>query len=129
MSDKFNYTYTAPTAEERREIEDIRKEYLPPENVSGTLERLRALDKKAKTPALAAGITVGVVGSLILGLGMSMALEWDMIVWGSVVGVAGLAILAIAYPVWKFLIRRGKKKYGKEILNLSEQLLNEKDAE
>ncbi|MGN1078133.1 MAG: hypothetical protein ACI4ST_06415 [Candidatus Gallimonas sp.] len=129
MSDKFNYTYTAPTVEERREIEDIRKEYLPPENVSGTLERLRALDKKAKTPALAAGITLGVVGSLILGLGMSMALEWDMIVRGSVVGVAGLAILAIAYPVWKFLIRRGKKKYGKEILNLSEQLLNEKDAE
>ena len=63
MSDKFSYTYTAPTAEERREIEDIRKKYLPPKDASGTPERLRALDKKARTPALAAGITLGVAGT------------------------------------------------------------------
>ena len=129
MSDKFSYTYTAPTAEERREIEDIRKKYLPPENAYGTLERLRALDKKAKTPALVAGVTLGVVGALILGLGMSMALEWNMIAWGAVVGVAGIALAAIAYPAWKFLFGRGKKKYGKEILDLSEQLLGKRDAD
>lgn len=129
MSDKFSYTYTAPTAEERREIEDIRKKYLPPKDASGTPERLRALDKKARTPALAAGITLGVAGTLILGLGMSMALEWNMIVPGAVVGVAGIALAAIAYPAWKFLFGRGKKKYGKEILDLSEQLLGKRDAD
>lgn len=51
QNEKFNYTYTAPTEEERREIASIRKEYLPRGSAKETTKagRLRELGKKVKT--------------------------------------------------------------------------------
>lgn len=125
MENKFEYTYVAPTESERKETEAIRKRYLPePENLD-KLTRLRNLDEKVKRFPMILSLSLGVVGTLIFGLGLTMILEWSMIVWGAAVAVVGMILLALAYPAYKISLTNRKRKYGAEILKLSEEILNE----
>ncbi|MDE7296490.1 MAG: hypothetical protein K2N84_04415 [Clostridia bacterium] len=126
---KFNYRYTAPTRSERQEIEDIRRHYDSGAASKTKLEQLRALDKRVKTvPTLVAWL-VGIAGLLIFGLGLTMVLEWNIWIWGAVVACVGCIPMALAYPVYKWILARNKKKYGAQILTLSEELLNEEKGE
>ena len=70
-------------------------------------------------------LSLGVVGTLIFGLGLTLILEWSMIVWGTMVAVVGMLPLALAYPAYKLSLTNRKRKYGAEILKLSEEILNE----
>ena len=70
--DSFKYTYSS---REHGEIESIVKKYLPPEE--NGIQRLRSLDRKVTKKASAAGITAGVIGLLLLGLGMSCVMVWQ----------------------------------------------------
>lgn len=126
-NNKFEYSYTAPTAEERRYIENIRGQYAeksPPTK----LERLKALDQKVKNIPKAVAITVGICGALVFGLGMSMFLEWEMTLWGAIVGAVGCMIAALAYPVYRWVSAKFRKKYSAEILRLTDELLGEEGA-
>ncbi|MGN0823926.1 MAG: hypothetical protein ACI4MB_02520 [Candidatus Coproplasma sp.] len=124
MEEKFNYTYSAPTEEERREIESIRNCYLPQSEEKSKLQRLIELDKKVKNAARIVALSFGVVGLLVFGLGMSMAMVWGLYIWGSVVGLVGVALMAAAYPLMRLTYKKQKQKYSQEILRLSEELLN-----
>ena len=93
--EKFNYTYSAPTETERKEIENIKKRYETPTGES-KIERLRRLDAKVKNGANIAALAVGI------------------------------APIVAAYPLYNFVLHKNKKKYGAEILKLSQELLNEK---
>ena len=124
---EFNYTYSAPTAEEKKEIEYIRRQYVEKQEKQGVdekMQRLRALNSKVKSPALAISLTMGIVGTLIFGLGLSMVLEWGLLVWGSLVAIVGLAPIISAYWTHNKILERQKKKYGEEILRLSQELLD-----
>lgn len=125
---KFNYTYAAPTEQERSEVESIRRQYTTAEqsNQNG-IERLRKLDAKVKRAPLIASITLGVLGVLVFGLGLTMVLEWNLFVWGAVVAAVGIVPIAIAHPVHKVLLKRNKAKYGDEIVKLSDEILHETD--
>jgi hypothetical protein len=125
MSNKFSYSYSAPTEEERREIASIRKDYLVHEQGDSKLERLRKLDKKVKTSPVILSVCLGVVGILVFGLGISLCLEWGIYVWGILLAVLGCVPMVFAYPVYKWLLAKNKAKYGEEIIKLSEELLNE----
>lgn len=126
---KFEYTYTAPTEKERREVENLRKRYLPEEKKTDKLMRLRKLDESVKTPPKVAALTLGIVGTLTFGLGLTMILEWSLIVWGAIVAMGGILPLALAYPLYKWLFKKLQDKHREEILKLSEEILNEeKDA-
>ena len=127
MSNQFNFRYTAPSQEERKEIDSIRRQYAPQEHVESKIERLRRLDAIVKNTAIIWSLVFGVVGALIFGLGLTMILEWSIWLWGIVLMVLGCVPIAIAYPVYKLLLQKGKAKYGDEILSLSEELLNEID--
>lgn len=48
-----------------------------------------------------AAIALGVVGALGLGVGMCMVMVWDMLVWGIVVGLAGIVLLLCLIPLVK----------------------------
>lgn len=122
---QFNYTYRAPTEEERREIESIKRQYEAPKTEEGKLERLRKLNNYVNGLATAVSLVVGVIGLLIFGLGLAMVLEWSLLIWGILVMVVGIPPIAIAYPLYNKILKRNKEKYGKEILQLSEELLNE----
>lgn len=132
MEDKkteFEYTYSAPTEQERKEIESIRRQYQaqPVSDREEKLNRLRKLDSFVKNSATTVALILGVVGLLIFGLGMTMVLEWELYIWGVVVGTVGLTPIMIAYPVYNLMLNKNKEKYGEQILTLTEQLLNDKN--
>lgn len=126
MSDeKFSYNYSAPSKEERAEIEDIRRRYGEESGGEDKMATLRALDGKVKHFPMAIALILGIGGTLIFGLGLTMVLEWGLFLWGVCVMIVGCVPVALAYPVRNALFRRNKKKYGERILQLSEELLNE----
>ena len=127
MSNQFNFRYTAPTEEERKEIDSIRRQYAPQEQTETKLERLRRLNSLVKNTALIWSLCLGIVGCLLFGLGLTMVLEWDILVWGILLMVVGALPMAIAYPVYKRVLQTYKNRYGDEILRLSEDLLNESE--
>ena len=127
MSNQFNYKYSAPTEEERREIDSIRRQYAPKEQTESKIERLRRLDALVKNTAIIWSLCLGVIGTLIFGLGLTLILEWNVFLWGLVAMAVGSLPIIIAYPVYKSVLKKYKNRYGEEILRLSEELLNEKE--
>lgn len=125
MSDnKFNFTYSAPSESERREIESIKKQYVAATGKEDKLNRLRNLNKRVTRPPMIISLAIGISGTLIMGAGMTMVTEWNIIVWGVIVGVLGVVIAAVAYPVYRAILNRNKRKYGRKIIELSNELLN-----
>lgn len=122
---QFKYTYKAPTEEERKEIASIRRKYTESEKAESKLDRLRKLDARVKGTARFFALLVGIVGCLVFGTGLTLALEYERFVWGAVVGVFGCLFMGAAYPLYKFIVKRNKKKYGGEIVKLAGELLNE----
>ncbi len=120
------YSYFAPTEDERREVESIRKMYLDQERENDKLTRLRKLNARVKNTAMCVSLSVGIVGLLLFGGGMSLTLMQGNYVWGIILSLIGIVPIAIAHPVYNALLKRGKKKYGEEILRLSGEILNEK---
>lgn len=120
----FKMTYSA---QEQAEIDNIRKKYTPREQ--SKLEQLRALDASATKKAAAAALIVGIVGALILGLGMSLVMTQlgeqlgeNALPVGTIVGLAGLAVAACAYPLYQRALRRQRKKIAPLVLQLTDEL-------
>ncbi|MBQ9743803.1 MAG: hypothetical protein IJW19_01620 [Clostridia bacterium] len=124
---EFEYTYTAPTEAERREITSIRRQYEAKSDKQIKLDRIRKLDNFVRNFSMTLSLIVGVMGALIFGLGMSMILVWDIMIFGIVVCIIGAAPMVAAYPVYLITLKNNKEKYGEEILRLSEELLNKSD--
>ena len=127
MNDQFNFKYIAPTEEERKEIDSIRRQYAPQEHTESKIERLRRLDALVKNTAIIWSLVLGVLGTLIFGLGLTMILEWNIWLCGIVLMLIGSVPMSISYPVYKFVLKKYKNRYGEEIIRLSEELLNEYD--
>lgn len=123
MEDKkesFSYTYSA---KQQEEIENIRKKYLPPEE--DKMEQIRRLDRSVAHRGMAVSLTVGILGTLILGVGMCCAMVWRgmWFVPGIVIGLIGIAVLSVAYPLYQRIIKREREKIAPEILRLTDELM------
>ena len=127
MNNQFNFKYTAPTEEERKEIDSIRRQYSPQEKTETKLERLRRLDGLVKNTATIWSLVFVVVGMLVFGLGLAMILECGIWIWGILLMAIGIVPVVFAYPVYKSVLKKYKNRYGEEILRLSKELLNESD--
>ena len=121
----FSYTYSA---EDQSEVENIRKKYLPPEE--NKLEKLRKLDNSATQKAQAWAIAIGVIGTLILGTGMSLCMtELSALLGGAAlfvgvaVGLVGLVLVALAYPAYNYVLKKERQRIAPEILRLTEELM------
>ena len=121
----FEYTYCA---QRQQEVEKIRKAYLPKEE--DKLEQLRSLHAIPSKQAQAASIAVGTVGALILGTGMSLCMTEIgamlgnlAMVLGIVVGLAGLVLVALAYPVYNRTQKKERERIAPQILKLTVELL------
>lgn len=125
--EKFAYSYAAPTEKERKEIASIRRQYQPQTNTEGKLERLRALDKRVKDSATITALCFGIVGCLIFGGGMALTLEVGNLLFGIPVSLIGMIPMILAYPMYHKVLRYSKKKYGEEIIKLSDELLSEEN--
>ena len=124
-NEKFTYSYSAPTERERREIEEIRKDYLPPDEHAEKLARLRKLNARVKNTSMCVALALGIVGVLLFGLGMSLSLVWENYVAGVILAAVGIVPMAAANPVYNLVFQKCKAKYGEEILRLSEELLHQ----
>ena len=123
---KFTYTYSAPTEEERREIDSIRQRYVKQErNEESKLERLRKLDGKVRNPATIIALVFGIVGLLTFGFGLTSVLEWNLWTEGIVLMIVGFIPVALAYPIHGLILARNRKKYGDEIIKLTDELLSD----
>lgn len=127
---EFKFTYKAPTEDERREIADIRRQYTVGKNKEETkLDRLRKLDNYVNSFSVIVGLVIGVFGTLIFGTGLSaILLNWSFAL-GIVLCILGFAVAICAYPAYAKTLNYNKKKYGEEILRLSEELLNENNED
>ena len=127
MSNQFNFKYKALSQEERKEIDSIRRQYTPKEQTESKMDRLRRLDSLVKNTAVIWSLCLGIIGTLIFGIGLTLILEWNIWLWGIVLMAVGSVPMMIAYPVYKAVFKKYKNRYGEEILKLSEELLNESD--
>ncbi len=120
-TETFRYTYKA---KEQREIERIRRNYMDEEEGEEPLQKLRRLDRKTTDKSSALSLAVGVIGALIFGVGMCCTMVWQG-VWfipGILIGLAGLAVAACAYPVYKAVLKAERKRVAPEILRICEEL-------
>lgn len=110
-------------------VEKIRSQYT--EEARSDLDQLKALDMKVKKPANVFAYTYGSISALIMGAGMSAVMTdigtilglGDLMVPGILVGCVGLIMALTTHPIYKKILASRKKKYGPEILRLSEELL------
>ncbi|MGN0554795.1 MAG: hypothetical protein ACI4LI_02730 [Candidatus Fimenecus sp.] len=117
----FEYTYSAP---QQAEIKKIREKYLPKAEREDKLEQLRRLDRSVERPGMIAALTLGIVGMLIFGTGLCCVMVWARFVLGVAVGTVGIAVAAVAYPVYKRIHAERRRKVAPLILKLTEELEN-----
>lgn len=122
-NEKTNY-YSYSSAE-NNEIRKIREKYETKDKEESKIEKLRRLDKSVNSIATSVSIAVGIIGVLVLGFGMSCVLVWmdSMFAVGIVSGIIGMVIIIMAYPVYKFVAEKRKKKITPEILSLTDELM------
>ena len=121
----FEYTYSA---QQQQEVAEIRKKYLPKEE--DKMEQLRKLHTIPTQKAQAASLAVGIIGTLILGTGMSLCmtdlsgfLGGTAMFIGIPVGLVGMVLVALAYPVYNRVLKKQRQIIAPEILRLSDELL------
>lgn len=119
-NETFTYTYSA---KDQSEVQRIRQRYLPPEE--DKMELLRRLDASVNQKGLVASLTVGITGTLILGIGMCFAMVWKgrWFILGIVIGSIGIGIMALGNPIYRYVIKKERGKIAPRILNLSDELL------
>ena len=109
----------------------IRTQYM--EKTPSELDALRELDAKVKRPANVFAYTFGSISTIIMGAGMSLVmtpiaeqlgLTFDPMIPGIVIGVVGMILAIVNYPIYKGILGSRKKKYGAKILELSNQIMN-----
>lgn len=124
----FQYTYSA---KEQEEIKKIRERYEEPkEKPIDKIEQLRRLDASVTRKGTVISLVLGVLGTLLMGTGMSLAMT-DIgaslgnlaLIIGIILGVIGIAILSLAYPAYNLIVKREKKKIAPEIIRLADELI------
>ena len=124
-NNSFEYT---SSAQRQQEVEEIRKAYLPKEE--DKMEQLRKLHAVPTQKAQVVSLAVGIIGGLILGTGMSLcmtelgtALGMFAMFLGCLIGLIGLVMVALAYPIYNRILRKERERIAPEILRLADELM------
>lgn len=126
----FSYIYSA---KEQAELKLIREKYTPPTEVEDKMARLRRLDASVTQSAQIAALAFGIIGTLILGFGMSLCMT-DLaeilgshrnlaMVIGIIVGMVGGVLAVLAYPIYNAIVKAKRKKLAPEIIRLTDELM------
>lgn len=109
--------------------QNIASEYAPKDD--SKIVALKKLDKKAKLPAEIFTYSFGIIGALVLGVGMclSMKIIGDqstlMEILGIIIGLIGIVMVGVNYPIYKKMLENGKKKYAYDIIRLAKEISEE----
>ncbi len=124
----FNYTYSA---KEQEEIKNIRKKYIEQPKEENKMAQLRRLDAEVSAKATRASLTIGIIGTLLMGIGMSLVMTDIGEFLGTVlsmavgigVGIIGIVLACFAYPVYNRTLSKEREKIAPEILKLTDELM------
>ncbi len=121
MDNTFQYNYSAET---EATVEQIANKYAPISEKEQKLERMKKLDQEANKKPMTVALGLGILGALILGGGMSlcMVLEGIWFIPGIIIGLIGLAVVALAYPLYLKVAKEEKARIAPEILRLAEEI-------
>lgn len=111
-------------------VQKIRSQYTEKENTE--LDALRELDEKVKRPANVFAYVFGSISAIIMGSGMSLVMTdiGEMIgvaepmVPGIVIGIVGMLMAIVNYPMYKGILGSRRKKYADRIIALSEKIMH-----
>ncbi len=106
--------------------ENIANEYSKKE--TSKVVALKKLDKKVKTPAIIFTYTFGILSSLMLGVGMCLAMKVIgdgstlLFVLGIIIGIIGIAFMSVNYFIYKKILNKRKEQYAGDIIALAKQI-------
>ena len=111
-------------------VQKIRTQYTEKEHTG--LDDLRELDKKVKCPANVFSYIFGSIGAIVMGAGMSLVMTdiaeqigfgIDPMLPGILVGIVGMFMVIINYPIYKSILGARRKKYANKIIALSDKIM------
>ena len=116
----FQYTYSA---REQAEIKRIRSKYMPKEE--DKMAQLKRLDASVTSKATMHALIVGVTGALVMGTGMSCCMVWTdkLLIPGIIIGLIGMGLVSLAYPLYHHTLKKERKRVAPEILRLTDELM------
>lgn len=119
-SETFSYTYSA---RQQDELNKIRKKYMPKED--DKMEQIRRLDSGVTQKGSVTALIVGIISTLVLGVGMCCCMVWadSLFVPGIIIGIIGMAGVALAYPLYTHIIKRERERIAPEIIRLTDELM------
>lgn len=109
-------------------VQKIRTQYTEKQHTE--LDELRALDRKVKMSANAFAYGFGAVSALTMGSGMSLIMTdigqtigmASPMTPGIVIGLVGMVMAIVNYPIYNGILTRRRKKYAQQIIARSDRL-------
>ena len=122
QENSFSYKYSAA---ENKEIQEIRKKYLP--QSESKMDELKRLDAQVQNSGMIESLCTGIIGCLIFGVGMCLAMQVIgsgivTMILGILIGIIGMGGMLMAYPVYRRKQKQAKEKFAPRILELAEEL-------
>ena len=110
-------------------VQKIRTQYTEKEHTQ--LDALKELDKKVKRPVNVFAYVFGSIGAIVMGCGMSLVMTdigsvigiTSPMFPGIIIGIVGLVMVLINYPIYKKMLNSRKKKYADEVIKLSDSIM------
>ena len=110
-------------------VQKIRTQYTEKEHTG--LDELKELDSKVKRPANVFAYIFGSISAIIMGTGMSLVMTdiaetvgiQNPMLYGIVIGIIGMFMAIINYPIYKGILGSRRKKYADKIIALSDKIM------
>ena len=110
-------------------VQKIRSQYT--EKESTELDALRELDAKVKRLANVFAYVFGSISIIIMGVGMSLVMTdigatvgiSDSMLPGIIIGIAGMFMAIINYPIYKGILGARRKKFADKIIAISDKIM------
>ena len=95
------------------------------------MEQLRKLDRQVTQKAQVLALILGVMGALVMGSGMSLAMTdigaviglKNALIAGIAVGMIGMIPMVLAYPLYNHILQKERQHIAPEILRLTDELM------
>lgn len=110
-------------------VQKIRTQYTEKEHTG--LDELKELDSKVKRPANVFAYIFGSISAVIMGCGMSLVMTdigatlgiSEPMIPGIIIGIAGMLMAIVNYPLYKGILNSRRKKYADKIIALSDKIM------
>lgn len=110
-------------------VQKIRTQYTEKEHTG--LDELKELDTKVKRPANVFAYIFGSISAIIMGGGMSLVMTdiaetvsiGHPMLYGIIIGIVGMLMAIINYPIYKGILGSRRKKYADKIIALSDKIM------